>query len=173
MMVMRIFLIFSFVGAFLISAMGGVLAKTEELSSFRDWQVYKQETDAGRVCFISSVPKKLFGNYDRNNRGETRVFVSHGPGRGERNVVSILAGYNYKKQSDVKFSIDGKSSTFLTLGNRAWADSPADDQRLIKAMKRGAKLVVTGTSSRNNKTIDEYSLSGFTKAKNYLDRACP
>jgi hypothetical protein len=44
---------------------------------------------------------------------------------------------------------------------------------LVAAMKRGSKLFVTGISSRNNKTIDQYSLSGFTAAKDFLDKACP
>jgi len=148
-------------------------AKPEELKSFNDWQVYKSETDQGRICFMSSVPKQLRGDYERSNRGETRVFVTHGPGKNERDVVSVLAGYRYKKQSEVDFAIDKKSSKLFTLDNRAWSQSHEDDQRLIVAMKRGTKLVVTGLSSRNNKTIDEYSLSGFTKAKAFLDKACP
>ena len=150
-----------------------VEAKTEELKGFKDWVVYKQETAKGRICFMSSVPEELRGDYDRANRGETRVFVSHGPGKAERDVVSVLAGYRYKKQSEVEFSIDKKSATLFTLDNRAWSQGPEDDMRLVAAMKRGSKLIVTGVSSRNNKTIDEYSLSGFTAAKNFLDKACP
>jgi len=157
----------------LSGAMHTAFAKTQELKSFNDWQVYKQESDKGRICFISSAPKALRGDYDRANRGETRVFVTHGPGKGERDVVSVLAGYRYKKQSEVDFSIDKKTSKLFTLDNRAWSQSPEDDQRLIAAMKRGNKLVITGLSSRNNKTVDDYSLSGFTKAKAFMDKACP
>jgi len=43
---------------------------------------------------------------------------------------------------------------------------------LVKAMKRGNKLKVTGTSSRGNKTVDTYSLTGFTKAMQSIDKAC-
>ena len=156
-----------------VSATGQAVAKTEELKGFKDWMVYKQETDKGRICFMSSVPKALRGDYDRANRGETRVFVSHGPGKAERNVVSVLAGYRYKKQSEVDFSVDKKSTTLFTLDNRAWSQGPEDDMKLIAAMKRGSRLIVTGVSSRNNKTIDEYSLSGFTAAKGFMDKTCP
>jgi hypothetical protein len=149
------------------------LASTEELKSFKEWQVYKKETDQGRICFMSSVPKELKGDYDRDNRGETRVFVSHGPGKSERDVVSVLAGYRYKNQSEVDFVIDKKAHRLFTLDNRAWSQGPEDDQRLISGMKRGTTLVVTGISSRNNKTIDRYSLSGFTAAKAFLDKSCP
>ena len=85
----------------------------------------------------------------------------------------MLAGYRYKKQTEVNFSIDKKSAILFTLDNRAWSQGPEDDMKLVAAMKRGSKLIVTGLSSRNNKTIDEYSLSGFTAAKNFLDKACP
>ena len=150
-----------------------VRADTKKLEDFKDWSVYKKETDAGRVCFMSSVPTKLRGDYNRANRGDTRIFISHGPGKSERDVVSVIAGYRYFNQSTVTFEIDKLKTPLFTLENRAWSQGPEDDQKLIVAMKRGAKLIVTGTSSRNNKTIDEYSLSGFTKAKAFLDRACP
>ena len=168
-----VFALFGLLLLGMVLGTGQAEAKTEELKGFKDWMVYKQETAKGRICFMSSVPKKLRGDYDRSNRGETRVFVSHGPGKAERNVVSVLAGYRYKKQSEVDFSVDKKKSTLFTLDNRAWSQGPEDDMKLIAAMKRGSRLIVTGVSSRNNKTIDEYSLSGFTAAKAFLDKACP
>ena len=127
----------------------------------------------GGTCVIRGcVPKKLLGDYDRKNRGETRVFVSHGPGSSERNVVSVLAGYNYKKHSEVTFEINKSEYILFTLENRAWSPGAEEDMNLINAMKRGKKLIVTGVSSRENKTIDEYSLSGFTLAKKFLDKSC-
>lgn len=150
-----------------------VLAATDEMETFGKWTIYSQKTDAGKICFMSSLPTKLEGKYDRSNRGETRVFVTHGPGKSDRDVVSVLAGYRYLKQSEVEFNIDGKKTNLFTLDNYGWAQGADDDQKLIQAMRRGNKLVVTGTSSRKNKTIDTYSLSGFTKAKAFLDKACP
>ena len=148
-------------------------AQLVQLDTYKDWTVYRQDGQSGRICFISSTPKKLLGDYNRDNRGETRVFVTHGPGKAERDVVSVKAGYVYKRQSEVEFSIDGNKTILFTLEGRAWAAGPDDDQKLITRMKRGNKLVVTGVSSRGNKTIDEYSLSGFTKAKSQMDRICP
>ena len=149
------------------------VAQPEVISTEKDWGVYRHQSDAGRICFISSEPKKKRGDYDRDNRDETRVYVSHGPGKADRNVVQILAGYKYKKQSEVSVTIDGKTAKLFTLEDRAWAMSPEDDQKLIRQMKAGNKLVITGISSRGNETIDEYSLSGFTAAKNKLDKLCP
>lgn len=149
-----------------------VQAKTVQTQTFTDWTVYRQDSEAGPVCFMTSEPKKLTGDYDRNNRGETRVFVTHGPGKADRDVVSVMAGYSYQKQSTVDFRVDGKPLSFFTVEGRAWSMGPDDDAKAITAMKRGNKLVITGISSRGNKTVDEYSLSGFTKAKSHLDKLC-
>lgn len=161
----------------MVAMMGAVIfampahAKVVEMDSFKDWSVFRDDSGDSRVCYMSSVPKKLRGDYDRNNRGETRVFVTHF-GKSDRNVVSVLAGYKYQKQSDVIFNVDGKEVSLFTQDNRGYSFNAADDASLVTRMKRGAKLTVTGISSRGNKTIDEYSLSGFTKAKALLDKLC-
>ena len=137
------------------------------------WKVYRSGSGNAIVCFITSEPTKLEGDYDRDNRGETRVFVTHhGRGKDNRNVVSVVAGYKYMQDRDVTFDIDGKSFSLFSVDTRAWATKPSQDLALVKAMKRGNKLKVTGTSSRGNKTVDTYSLTGFTKAMQSIDKAC-
>ena len=138
----------------------------------KDWGAYRYDDSAGRICFVSSVPTESKGKYDPKNRGETRVFVSHGPDKSERNVVQVVAGYRYKPQSDVTLTIDGKTFTLFTIEDRAYASSEEDDLRLITAMKRGSKMTIVGTSSRGTKTTDKYSLSGFTKTKSVIDKTC-
>jgi hypothetical protein len=39
-------------------------------------------------------------------------------------------------------------------------------------MKRGRAMTVVGTSSRGTVTTDSYSLAGFTKTKNLIDKTC-
>jgi hypothetical protein len=143
-----------------------------QINQFNDWSVLRQETEAGRLCYITSEPIEKKGDYDKSNRGETRVFVTHGPGKAERDVISIVAGYVFKKQSEVELSVDGNKQSFFTLEDRAWSIGQDEDKKIIRKMKAGNKLTVTGVSSRGNKTIDVYSLSGFTKAKQMLDKIC-
>ena len=64
------------------------------------------------------MPKKLLGDYERKNRGETRVLF-HMDQVHQRNVVSVLAGYNYKKHSEVTFEINKSEYILFTLENRA------------------------------------------------------
>jgi len=147
-------------------------ASPKEMLIEKNWGAYRYDDSAGRMCFVSSVPTESKGKYDPNNRGETRVFVSHGPDKAERNVVQIVAGYRYKPQSDVTMTIDGKKFTLFTIEDRAYASSEEDDLRMIAAMKRGSKMTIVGTSSRGTETTDSYSLSGFTKTKSVIDKTC-
>jgi hypothetical protein len=158
--------------AMMLSGVTAQAAEPKRLLSEKEWEAFRVDDDKGRTCFISSLPTKSVGKYDPKNRGEARVFVSHGPGKVERNVVQFTAGYKHKKHSDVKVNIDGKKFTLFTIEGRAYAESEEDDIAMIRAMKRGSKMTVVGTSSRGTKTTDTYSLSGFTKAKGVIDKNC-
>ena len=154
----------------MLSGITAQAAGPKRLLSEKDWEAFRVDDDKSRTCFISSLPTKSAGKYD--NRGEARVFVSHGPSKAERNVVQFTAGYKHKKHSDVKVNIDGKTFTLFTIEGRAYAESEEDDIAMIRAMKRGSKMTVVGTSIRGTKTTDTYSLSGFTKAKGVIDKNC-
>ena len=147
-------------------------AKPVEMLVSKDWGAYRYDNNGTRICFSSSVPTKSEGKYDPKNRGDIRVFVSHGPGKAERDVVQVIAGYRYKPQSDVSLTIDGKRFKLFTIEDRAYAESEEADRRIIALMKRGLQMTIVGTSSRGTKTIDTYSLSGFTKTKAVIDKTC-
>ncbi|MBL6596195.1 MAG: hypothetical protein ISP43_05115 [Candidatus Puniceispirillum sp.] len=167
----RILGVFTMVIATSFAALPAISDPVEMLVE-KDWGAYRYDSDGSRICFVSSVPTKSEGKYDPKNRGDMRVFVSHGPGKAERDVVQVIAGYRYKSQSDVTLTIDGKKFKLFTLEDRAYAESEEDDRRIIVLMKRGAKMTVVGTSSRGTKTTDTYSLSGFTKTKAVIDKTC-
>ena len=100
------------------------------------------------------------------------MLITHRPADKTRDVVSVVAGYSYKADSDVRVDIDGKNHTLFTHGERAWARDSATDRRLVDAMRSGRKMVVRGTSERGTATTDTYSLSGFTAAHQAITKAC-
>ena len=165
------------IGVFIFVIVTGFVAPTAfaepvEMLVSKNWGAYRYDNNDSRICFVSSVPTKSKGKYDPKNRGDIRVFVSHGPGKAERDVVQVIAGYRYKPQSDVSLTIDGKSFKLFTIEDRAYAESEEDDRRIITLMKRGSRMTVVGISSRGTKTTDTYSLSGFTKTKAVIDKTC-
>lgn len=161
-------------GVLMLTMVNGAAAQTGELIGENGaWKSYRSGKGNSAICFVTSQPTKYEGKYDRNNRGETRVFVTHhGRDPENRGVVSNVAGYKYMPDREVTFNIDGKTFSLFSVDTRAWATKPSQDRDLVKAMKRGNKLKVTGVSSRGNKTIDTYSLKGFTAAMKKIDKAC-
>ena len=158
---------------FLILISINAFSETLILGEERDWIAYRSDSGDKRTCFISSEPKSSKGDYKKENRGDVRVYVTHGPSQDITNEVSIKAGYDHKEQSSVKYVIDGKKKfSLFTLKDRAWAETPELDSKIVKAMRSGNKLVVSGNSSRGTKTEDIYSLFGFTAALKLIDKAC-
>ena len=160
------------IGFAVLGLAGPTLAQgTERLGDFGDWSAFRFQESGETACYMASEPKKAEGNY--TNRGDIFAVVTHRPAENTRNEVSILAGYTYEKGSSVEVQIGSKKVTLFTDQDSAWAADAATDSDLVKAMIKGSKMVVRGTSSRGTLTTDSYSLSGFTKAHKAIDKACP
>ena len=155
---------------FLIIFISNSYSETLIIGSERDWTAYRSDKGDQRTCFISSEPKKSKGNY--TSRGDVRIYVTHGPSPEVENEVSVKAGYDFKEQSSVVFIIDSKKFNLFTLKDRAWAESPQIDSKIVDSMKAGSQLLVKGTSNRDTNTEDTYSLFGFTASLKLIDRAC-
>lgn len=155
----------------LIFAMGIASAnESAPASTHKDWEAHIYNEGGSKQCFMTSTPKTLKGDYDRNNRDETRVYLTHRDNF--RDEISVFAGYRYRAQSEVVFDIDGKKFKLYIDGSYAWGFENQSNA-IIRAMKRGRNLTVTGISSRGNTTIDIYSLSGFTAAYAAIGKLCP
>ncbi|MDX1738111.1 MAG: invasion associated locus B family protein, partial [Alphaproteobacteria bacterium] len=104
-------------------------------------------------------------------RGEIFAFVTHRPSAKRYHEVSLGMGYPLKEGSEVYVKIGGKTFNFFTHGSMAYA-RPEDDKPIVKAMRAGSTMVVSGVSARGTKTRDTYSLSGFSKANNAINNKC-
>lgn len=146
-------------------------ADRQLLGTFGDWTAYKMKENGASLCYMASTPQKSEGKYKR--RGEIFLIIAHRPKAKSFNVVSLTAGYNYKKDSIAQIQIDSKPAVKLfTHEDTAWASTAADDAKLYRLMKAGNKAVIIGKSSLGNTTTDTFSLKGFTKAANAIDKAC-
>ncbi len=161
-----------FLSTILITSLANnTLAKTKFIGTHKDWTAYSNKEKNGKTCFIASEPLKSSGKYNKSNRGKTYVFVTNVK-NGSSHEISVVAGFNYKKNTKVKFTIDKNTTLLFPIDDRAWSESPKVDKILVRKMKKGNKLVIEGTSSPGNKIIDHYSLSGFTKALSLIDKNC-
>ena len=85
----------------------------------------------------------------------------------------VSSGYEFNKKNSVtaasgknKFKFDIKEQGF------AWIADTKIEFRMIKRMKKGSRIMITGYNQKGSQTIDHYSLLGFTKAYNATKKAC-
>jgi hypothetical protein len=141
------------------------------LGTFNDWEAYQLiEGNNQRTCYMASQPsKKEPGNV---RRGDVLVFVTHRPADKERDVVNVQLGYPLKSGTDVQLTVGDAKFSLFPNGEAAWTRGAADDKALVGAMMKGAAMTVVGQSERGTRTIDSYSLRGFTAAYREITKAC-
>ena len=102
--------------------------------------------------------------------------VSDWPSRKVKGEPQIVYGYQAKEGGAAALGVGGDKFTFFIRNNgkegSAWLQQLTDNPRLISAMSGGVSAVASGTSLRNTKTSDTYSLSGFNDAMAKVHAAC-
>ena len=56
--------------------------------------------------------------------------------------------------------------------NFAWIADSKQEKKMIKIMKKGSRIMITGYNQEGSQTIDHYSLLGFTKAYGAAKKNC-
>jgi hypothetical protein len=142
----------------------------KKIGAHGKWAAYTFQDGSGTVCYMASAPDKQKGKYVK--RGDVYALVTNRPSAKTKGEVNFIAGYTFKKDSAVRVKVGSRNFKLFTTDDRAWSEDPSADSKLVKAMIRGSKMVVSGISGRGTKTTDTYSLSGFTATKKLIDRAC-
>ncbi len=152
------------------ASLPAVAQDTRTLGTYRDWSAFAYRDDATRVCYIGSEPTESRGDYTQ--RGDIWILVTHRSPGGSRDVVSIVAGYDYDEKAPVRVAIGDDEFRLFAHGDTAWAYTDGDDRALVDAMKAGVAMTVRGRSRRGTDTTDEFSLLGFTAAHETINQAC-
>lgn len=163
--------------AFFIAIAGSSTAlfaqdSTNVIATEGDWTVFAASNP--KECWAVSAPKSTQNTRDGKpvdvNRGDIRLYVTYRSG--QQPEVSFSGGYPFASDSTVEVNIGGNKFSMFTEGENAWAGSPAEDAKLVGALRAGATAVVTGRSSRGTRTADTFSLSGITAATNAAQANC-
>ena len=144
--------------------------EVKKMGTHKDWETYVMNNEKGKVCFTQSKPVL---QSPKTNSREARLFVSFRPGENITNEISITAGYDFNKKNIVTV-VSGKNKyKFDLMQDRfAWMTSKKLEKKMIKTMKKGSRIMVTGHNQNGSQTKDHYSLLGFTKAYNASKANC-
>ena len=154
----------------IFSSSGSFSAELKKIGKFKDWEVLVILEASGKVCFAQSIPVL---QAPKKNKRDARLFVTFRPNEKISNEISATAGYEFNKNNSVlatsgnnKFKFDIKQQGF------AWMTSNKKENIMVKVMKKGSRIMVTGYNEKGSQTIDHYSLLGFTKAYNLAKKSC-
>ena len=128
-----------------------------------NWNFVKEND----YCYIGSLPVNS-DIPEGKKRGDVYILV-YRINNNPETIIQINSGYPYKNKESVNVEIDKKNYEFFADEDSAWTNN---DKEVVYAMKKGVKLTVFGISSRGTKTVDTYTLNGFTVAYNKLTKDC-
>ena len=163
--------ILSVVTIFFISCLSQLSAEEiKKIGKYKDWEAMVVTEATGKVCFAQSTP---ILQAPKSNKRDAKLFIAFRPAEKIIDEVSVTGGYEFNKNNSVvaqsgknKFKFDIKEQGF------AWIADNKIEFRMIKRMKKGSRIMITGYNQKGSQTIDHYSLLGFTKAYNSTKKAC-
>jgi len=147
-----------------------IAEEVKKIGKFKDWETMVIKNDTQFVCFAQSKP--VLQSPKKNPR-EARLFVSFRPNKKILDEISITAGYEFNKKNSITAK-SGKSKYKFDISQEgfAWLADDKEEKKMIKSMKRGSRIMITGYNQEGSQTIDHYSLLGFTKAYGAAKKSC-
>ncbi len=158
--------------AALLCATSPAFAQTAKLlKTFDDWQVFVHEANDEKVCFAASAPKDM--SPKGVNRGSVFLYLTTWQKDNVKNELSIKVGYTFKPESTPTVTVGSDLFELYPKDDKAFMRDPAEERKLVDAMRKGSSLTVKGTSSRGTTTEDKYSLIGLSAALSHVEEVCP
>lgn len=139
----------------------------------KDWTAYQANTGNGKVCYALSSPKS---SEPKVVRDPAYIIISTWPGRNVKDELQVVPGYTYKEGETVLAQVGARKTEFFVKNDgkagSAWVKDLTDEATLVRAMRGGSKLVISGASSKGTRTTDTYSLAGIATALDRAHTAC-
>ena len=147
-----------------------IAEEIKKIGKFKDWETMVVKKDTKLVCFAQSKPVL---QAPKSNTREARLFVSFRPNEKISDEISITAGYEF----NTKNSITAKSGKYkyifdIAQEGFAWITNNKQEKKMIRTMKKGSRIMISGYNQQGSQTIDHYSLLGFTKAYSAAKKNC-
>ena len=142
----------------------------KKVGKFKDWETIILNNNSEVICFAQTKPVL---QSPKSKKREARLFVSFRPSDKISDEISTTSGYEFNNQNSI-LATSGKSKykSDITQDDFAWIASNKIEKKMIKTMKRGSRIMITGYNKSGSQTIDHYSLLGFTKAYNAAKKSC-
>jgi len=161
-------------GLSLVLALPASAEPANLLGVFGNWTAYSSGSGSNLTCYALSKPRA--SRPTTAKRSAIYLMISDWPSRKVKAEPQIVYGYQAKEGAAAGLGVGADKFTFFIRNSgkeaSAWLQQLSDNPRLITAMQDGVSAVASGTSARNTKTTDTYSLSGFNDALTKIHAVC-
>ena len=142
------------------------------LGQFGDWGAYTANSGGRTLCYAIAKPSSQATQPAGRPRDPAYIFISTRPAENVRNEISIIIGYPFKPGFEATVDIGSAKYAMFTQNDGAWVKNPAEEARMVDAMRKGADLVVSGESGKGTKSTDRYTLRGLGPALDRVAQEC-
>lgn len=139
------------------------------VAQFGDWGVYVNKT--ARTCFALTQPKER--QPANVKRDPAYFFVTTRPNDKLVNEISIMAGFALKEDAEAVLASGGANYPLFVKGTGLWIKEPADEAKLLDALKKDKEITLKLTPAKGAVTTDRYSLTGLPQALERVAKECP
>ena len=147
-------------------------AQPSLVGQFGDWGAYAANSGGKKICYALAKPSSSATEPANRPRDPAYIFVSTRPAENVRNEISIVVGYPFKAGYEASADIGSSKYALYTQADGAWVKNPAEEARMVDAMRKGADMVITGESGRGTKSTDRYALKGLGQALDRVAQEC-
>ena len=136
------------------------------IGKYEDWQAATHVEGGQLVCY--AFTRAQSSDPALPGRGDVVLTVTQRPNL--RDAVAITAGFTYAANAAVTVDDGTQKLDFYTAQRSAFA---RDGKAAIAAFQKAAKVVAKSPGPRGGDVADTFSLKGFGKAYDAINRACP
>lgn len=134
------------------------------------WQAFSSQQGRSKICYaLSKAETRTPANL---KDVEGLLFISSRPGEGVRNEISLVMNFDLKEDVEHQAIIGNDRFALVAKGQNVWLKNPAEEGRMLDALRKGSGLEIKGTSKRGNATSDKYSLAGISQIVKRAEEAC-
>lgn len=166
---MRYFLLLFIFCAFSTTVFAQESDTTTSLGRYGNWAVYSAMENGKKMCFMATAP-----SITSVKRDDNFLMIVHRPAEKSFDVVTLMLGADFHKESIPTLGVDNNKVTSMkTAKNAAFIEDVALEQDMIQQMIKGGVARTQAKSARGTILKETFSLKGFSKAYDALNRSCP
>lgn len=153
-----------------LAATGALAQQPAAVATYKDWSVFVRDVDGDKICFAATEAADL--SPKSVNHGDIFFLIATWHSGAATEQPSLMTGYTLNPRPEPTLRIGADKWEMYTSENEAFIESDDEEQRLIRAMKRGADMRVSAVSQRGTATAYVMSLRGVTAALDRVAREC-